>query len=596
MKKILLWDPRFPKRQPTLLNVDDAIASIAVRTGVAAPFDPADTAGLMVGGAADGGALVPALLKTGVYRDLARVMVPLLVAQTAEALGLAAAIDGRSFGGKLTPGPIDVLFVIGDSNARGTAEDYTTPGYTNDSLVITWNGAAFVTYIPGTRTGVTVPNAAAGSETYPGPEMQYARAYRAANPSKPFAIVKYARAGSYQTYSTLAPINSDATNSWDVSSGTLWSGAKAALEAAVQKLATDGFTPTVIAMIDILGTNDASSTNTSPNVQAAKLAMHASFRTSSAYGPGTAILVQRMKADSPQPQNLAVRTAQAAAANAAADAHLVDTDGFSSNTGDPTHYNIAGLVQVGNAHFAKRTARLTVQSIALKSKLSLMFDAADAYTVGLATPTTVQSFFDGANSKIISQATAGSRPGVGAVNGKVALDFDGADDGLALTATNALGSGAREFFAIVDSDAPGADATTRTFFARGGGTSALDFRLSRVAVAGVSRFRFQMGAAGGNRAIPDTNVVADGVHVVRARYDPTVTQFGTMYIQVDGATEVPFVMPDAQNVTDGFIFLGNGNSSQFFDGRVRLLWELSTLATAPEAASLVADLKAEAGV
>lgn len=106
MKTILLWDPRFPGRPPQRLMVEDAIASAAVRAGVAAANDPSEMAGLMVGGPIDPADLTPALIQTRSGR-LAHVMVPATVLQVAANLGLGASL-GRPFAAAPAPPPTPI--------------------------------------------------------------------------------------------------------------------------------------------------------------------------------------------------------------------------------------------------------------------------------------------------------------------------------------------------------------------------------------------------------------------------------------------------------------------------------------------------------
>ncbi|WP_419808401.1 hypothetical protein [Sphingomonas sp.] len=94
MKKILLWDPRFPDRKPTRLTVADLLASAAVRAGVAAAADPSEHAALATGGALDPGSLVEVVLEHGINRSLTHVMLPLSVAQVGATVGVAAGIAG----------------------------------------------------------------------------------------------------------------------------------------------------------------------------------------------------------------------------------------------------------------------------------------------------------------------------------------------------------------------------------------------------------------------------------------------------------------------------------------------------------------------
>lgn len=93
MKKILLWDPRFPDRRPALLTVDDALASAAVRAGVAAAADPAEQGALANGSPLDPGLLTEVVLEHGYQKQLARVMLPYSVILVGALAGVLAAIE-----------------------------------------------------------------------------------------------------------------------------------------------------------------------------------------------------------------------------------------------------------------------------------------------------------------------------------------------------------------------------------------------------------------------------------------------------------------------------------------------------------------------
>ena len=101
MKKILLWDPRFPNAVPLRLEVDEAIASACVRAGTAAAADPLDARSLAAGGAVSSADPVEINIESGALKKLRRVTVPLEVALQAVSLGIASFADplGTSRGG-----------------------------------------------------------------------------------------------------------------------------------------------------------------------------------------------------------------------------------------------------------------------------------------------------------------------------------------------------------------------------------------------------------------------------------------------------------------------------------------------------------------
>jgi hypothetical protein len=102
MKTILLWDPRFPDRKPARLTLADALASAAVRAGVAAAADPADQGALATGGALDPGLLTEVVVEHGYRQQLARVVLPYAVVLIGAGLGVLASV-GSPVAGVATP-------------------------------------------------------------------------------------------------------------------------------------------------------------------------------------------------------------------------------------------------------------------------------------------------------------------------------------------------------------------------------------------------------------------------------------------------------------------------------------------------------------
>jgi hypothetical protein len=96
MKTILLWDRRDLAKAPVRLTIADELASAAVRAGVAAPVNPAETAALLAGGPLlESGSTVDAVIELGAGGQTARVALPLSVAQAGLASGKVAGI-GRA--------------------------------------------------------------------------------------------------------------------------------------------------------------------------------------------------------------------------------------------------------------------------------------------------------------------------------------------------------------------------------------------------------------------------------------------------------------------------------------------------------------------
>ena len=109
MKTIQLWDPRFPDRTPTRLSVVDALASAAVRAGVAAAVDPADYAVLRVGAAVDASDPIDVIVSNGPAQEPVRVTMPRAVAEEGALAGVVAGVDGAITG--VTPPPGFLILV-----------------------------------------------------------------------------------------------------------------------------------------------------------------------------------------------------------------------------------------------------------------------------------------------------------------------------------------------------------------------------------------------------------------------------------------------------------------------------------------------------
>ncbi len=105
MKTILLWDPRFPDRRPARLTVEDAVASAAVRAGVAAAANPAEAGALSEGGALDPTMLTEVVLQHRSGTATRRVFLPYSVVMVGAAAGVLAAI-GTPIPGGVTPPPL----------------------------------------------------------------------------------------------------------------------------------------------------------------------------------------------------------------------------------------------------------------------------------------------------------------------------------------------------------------------------------------------------------------------------------------------------------------------------------------------------------
>jgi len=96
---------------------------------------------------------------------------------------------------------VDVMVIIGQSNAGGWPVDPANRSYTTDPLVKSWKNTEWVTYIPATRWDIWESGTYTGySEEAPygnwAAELRYAQLHRAANPGRELRIIKYSYGGS----------------------------------------------------------------------------------------------------------------------------------------------------------------------------------------------------------------------------------------------------------------------------------------------------------------------------------------------------------------------------------------------------------------
>lgn len=242
-----------------------------------------------------------------------------------------------------TGGAIDVLVVAGQSNAAGQAEDAASLSWASDPNVMVWNGSAFVTYAPKTMGGIEWV-APAGNWSA---EAEYARLYRAANPTKRLAIIKWTASGAQLFQST------DGTGTYDwnpASTGELFPQARSAVIAAMAALVSAGYSPTIRGEFWMQGETDASDATMGAAYEANLIAAIANKRAASPGGwgipSGAPIIIGRVRANGMA--QAAVRTAQqnVASADTGGQQVLMNTDDAGVNA-DTVHYNKAGLTTLG---------------------------------------------------------------------------------------------------------------------------------------------------------------------------------------------------------------------------------------------------------
>lgn len=303
----------------------------------------------------------------------------------------------------------DIVIFLGDSNEYGSALDENTLVYTPDAKVQVLNASkVFATYTPGTLTGLHYY----GNEPHVGPELGFAKRYRADFPNKTLYICKFSANGSTQgrgptiatitgsvsggtltvTSGTVAayqgltgagiPLNTYITassggNTWTLNrtgitatgsisiqtydAGLAWSPdysdslftSYAFVTAAKAAIVAAGYQPRILAIINDLGTNDAADATSAGYYAAAFTSMLSAMRTNYGTGKNTLIIQTRTSTNGYYATNEpTIRAAQLAASNADSLVRLLNVDNIPRNAAygnyQAVHYNLAGQLQLGS--------------------------------------------------------------------------------------------------------------------------------------------------------------------------------------------------------------------------------------------------------
>lgn len=145
-----------------------------------------------------------------------------------------------------TGGTADLVVLAGQSNAVGyglTAADLPPGAGARDPEVLIWQGDRFVPLRPGANTGTPRQPGTWG------PEVGFARAWRAAQPGRRLYLVKHAR-GSTSLAMGPGP-------DWSPGSGELFAEATQQVEAARAALAAQGLQPRLAGVLWLQGEADA---------------------------------------------------------------------------------------------------------------------------------------------------------------------------------------------------------------------------------------------------------------------------------------------------------------------------------------------------
>lgn len=186
-------------------------------------------------------------------------------------------------------------------------------------------------------------------------------------------------------------------------------------------------------------------------------------------------------------------------------------------------------------HLLLSQERVRWTPLDLGSALIAWWDAEALSSISFGTGSAVASWTDVKNSIVVSQATGGSRPTYGASafgrQQRPGLTFDALDDYLIRTPAPAeipTGAGVYEVWSAYNQSALVADATVRTLFGIGNGTTVQARAASRLlGTAGgsdptLSRWRVQAGDGSTSfTTTPATSPDLSGPGVVRAVYTGT---------------------------------------------------------------------------
>lgn len=145
-----------------------------------------------------------------------------------------------------TSGTADVVVLAGQSNAVGyglTAADLPPGAGAPDPEVLIWQDDRFAPLKAGTNTGTPRQPGTWG------PEVGFARAWRAAHPGRRLYLVKYARGST--------SLAQGPGRDWSPATGELFAEASAEVEQAKTALAAQGLQPRLVGVLWLQGEADA---------------------------------------------------------------------------------------------------------------------------------------------------------------------------------------------------------------------------------------------------------------------------------------------------------------------------------------------------
>lgn len=231
------------------------------------------------------------------------------------------------------------IVLAGQSNALGfglTDRDLPPAARTPDPRVMIWNGATFVTMQPGVNTGSPrAPHAW-------GPEVEFARRWRAAHPDGVLHILKHARGST-----SLAA--DPGMRDWAPESRELFAETETEITEARATLEAEGAPPQVTAILWMQGEQDATEPEKATAYGVNLVNLFAQMRRGWT-AARTPILFGQVNGRSGFELGEIVRDAQHGVDVADPDADMATTDGLALQP-DRIHLSAAGQIGLGAAFY-----------------------------------------------------------------------------------------------------------------------------------------------------------------------------------------------------------------------------------------------------
>lgn len=249
---------------------------------------------------------------------------------------LALAACGEARTGR---GDSALIVLAGQSNALGfglNSRDLPATVHAHDPHVMIWNGASFAVLQPGVNTGSPKAPFAWG------PEVEFARRWRADHPHGTLYIVKHARGST--------ALAADATRpDWAPASHELFAETQAEVAEAKAALHAEGVPATVSAILWMQGEQDAVEPGKAPAYGVNLVNLFARMRRDWA-APRTPIIFGQVNGQSGFEVGEIVRDAQHGVDLADPHATMAPTDALPLQA-DRVHLSAAGQIGLGAAFY-----------------------------------------------------------------------------------------------------------------------------------------------------------------------------------------------------------------------------------------------------